>query len=105
MKAGFARANITPPIGTHMSGFGGRDKDHGCESIHDDLFVRALYVEHEGEPALMVGYDLLFFGRELADRIKGAIGRQVDLLPRQILLNTSHTHAGAPLVRHRSQDL
>ncbi|MCP4643546.1 MAG: hypothetical protein GY851_24070, partial [bacterium] len=31
MKAGFSRVNISPPIGTTMMGFGGRDMDHGCE--------------------------------------------------------------------------
>ncbi len=41
-----------------------------------------------------MGFDLLFFSREEADRYKGAIGRKIDLAPSQILLNTSHTHTG-----------
>ena len=94
MKAGFARANITPPIGTRMTGFGTRDRDHGCEAIHDDLYARALYLTHEGKETLIMGFDLLFFSRDEADRFKGAIGRKVDLAPSQILLNTSHTHTG-----------
>ncbi|MBN2311032.1 MAG: hypothetical protein JXR94_18800 [Candidatus Hydrogenedentes bacterium] len=94
MKAGFAREVITPPIGTTMMGFGGRDMAHGCDGVHDDVYVRALFVEHGGEPALIMGYDLCFLGREEADRFKGAIGRRLDLLPRQILLNTSHNHVG-----------
>ncbi|MBE9479533.1 MAG: hypothetical protein IMY80_06160, partial [Chloroflexi bacterium] len=94
MKAGFAKVRITPPIGTTMMGFGTRDRDHGCEGVHDDLFVRALYLTHAGEEALIMGFDLCFLGREDADRYKGAIGRRMDLAPRQILLNTSHTHVG-----------
>lgn len=94
MKAGFGRACITPPVGTRMSGFGGRDEEKGAEDIHDDLHVRALYAEHEGESVLIVGYDLLFFSRENADRMKAAIGRVLDFSPRQILLNSSHTHVG-----------
>lgn len=94
MKAGFARAEITPPVGTTMMGFGGRDNDHGCEGVHDDLFARALSVIHEGEEALIMTFDLCFLGREEADRLKGAIGRRIDLSPRRILLNTSHTHVG-----------
>ena len=104
MKAGFSRARITPPLGTTMAGFGGRDRDHGCESTHDDLFVRACYVEHEGEAALILAYDLLFFTRGEGDRFKGAIGRHLDLLPRQILLNTSHTHCGPALGSWSYQD-
>ena len=92
MKAGFARAEITPPVGTTMMGFGTRDMDHGCEGVHDDIYVRALFLEHGDQQALIMGFDLCFLGREEADRYKGAIGRVMDLLPSQILMNTSHNH-------------
>ena len=94
MKAGFARVSITPPIGTTMMGFGTRDMDHGCEGIHDEIYVRALFLDTGGESALILAYDLCFVGREEADRFKGAIGRVLDLHPRQILMNTSHSHVG-----------
>ena len=94
MKAGYARVNINPALGTAMSGFANRDRARGCEGIHDDLYVRALYLAHEGQSALILGFDLLFFSREEADRFKGAIGRRLDVAPSQILLNTSHTHTG-----------
>ena len=94
MKAGFARIRITPSLGTTMMGFTIRDREHGCTGVHDDLFVRALYLEHEGEEVLVMGFDLCFLGRKDANRYKGAIGRVLDLAPRCILLNTTHTHAG-----------
>ena len=94
MKAGFARININPPIGTRMTGFGSRDRERGCEGIHDDIYVRALYLEQEGREVLIMGFDLLFFSRDEADRYKGAIGRRMDIAPGRILLNTSHTHTG-----------
>ena len=34
MQAGFDKVNITPPLGTHMSGFGYRDKSKGCDRCH-----------------------------------------------------------------------
>lgn len=95
MKAGFARVKITPPVGTAMTGFGNRDYDPaGSRAIHDDLYARALYLTDGKERVLIMGFDLLFFSRDEADRFKGAIGRRLDLSPRQILLNTSHTHTG-----------
>ena len=94
MRAGFAKVRITPPVGTTMMGFGGRDMDHGCEGAHDDIYASALFLEHEGEELLLMGFDLCFLGREEADRYKGAMGRHLDLYPRQILLNTSHNHVG-----------
>lgn len=95
LKAGFAREKITPPLGTPMTGFGNRDWDPaGCKGVHDDLYVRALYLSQGEREVLIMGFDLLFFSRDEADRFKGAIGRRLDLAPRRILLNTSHTHTG-----------
>jgi len=94
MKAGFSKAVITPPIGTRMSGFGGRDRQKGCEAINDDLFVSVLYLREGGEEIVIAGFDLLFFAREYAGSIKSAIGRALNLPPRCILINTSHTHSG-----------
>jgi hypothetical protein len=95
LLAGFARVKITPPLGTPLSGFGDRDFDPaGARGVHDDLFVRALYLSQGNQVAIIMGFDLLFFSREEADRFKGAVGNKLGLTSRQILLNTSHTHTG-----------
>lgn len=94
MKVGFSKICITPPIGTMMMGFSRRDVEHTCERVHDDIHVRALYLSGKDEQALIMGFDLCFLGREECDRYKGAIGRTLGLSARQILLNTSHSHAG-----------
>ena len=94
MHAGFATRCITPPLGTTMLGFHWRDRAKGCEGVHDDLFVRALYLSHGDEGALILSFDLCFLSRETADRYKGALGRTLGLLPRQILMNYTHTHGG-----------
>ena len=94
MEAGFARVCVNPPHGTRMMGFGVRDQGPGCETIRDDIFIRALYLRHGGEEAVIATFDMCFIGREDADRFKGAIGRLLDLALRQILLNASHNHVG-----------
>ena len=94
MKAGFAKVNVNPPPGTRMMGFGARDRGPGSEAIRDDIFTRALYLSHAEEQAVILSFDMCFIGREDADRFKGVIGRQLDLTPRQILLNASHSHSG-----------
>lgn len=82
-----------------MTGFGGRDRDHGCEGVRDPLFVRALYLEHGDCRAFIMAFDICFFHRSDADRCKGAIGRHLDVSPQMILLNASHTHAGPAVGR------
>jgi hypothetical protein len=95
LRAGFAAVRITPPPGTRLSGFGDRDfGPAGAIGIHDDLFVRALYLSQDKSEVLIMGFDLLFFSRDEADRFKGAIGGRLGLPPSRILLNTSHTHTG-----------
>ena len=94
MKAGFSRIKLTPAIGTTMTGYIRRDREGGCEGVHDDLYVRALYLDDRDEEAIIMGFDLCFFSRDEVDRFKGAIGRRLDLSPQQILFNTSHTHTG-----------
>ena len=94
MFAGFSKQNITPPLGTHMLGWWARDKERGCEQILDPLFVRALYFRQDREEALLLTYDLCALTRIECDRFKGALGTVFDLRPRQILIATSHTHAG-----------
>lgn len=95
MYAGFGKVDITPPLGTRMLGWGGRDRAEGCRGVHDPLYMRSLYLEQDGERALILAYDLCFFSRAVADRYKGALGRVLDLTPKQILINFSHTHDGA----------
>ncbi len=94
MIAGFARIKINPPIGTRLDGWFDPEGKRLVEGINDDLHVRALYLEHDGERALIISHDLLFFARQHADSIKGAVGRITGLPPWRILMNASHTHAG-----------
>ena len=77
-----------------MMGFGDRDRGPGSESVRDDIFARALYLSHEGEQALVVTFDMCFIGREDSDRYKGVLGRRFGMMPKQIMLASSHSHVG-----------
>jgi hypothetical protein len=91
MKAGFATQNITPRAGVLMDGFG---KKTPALYVHDDLFLRVLYICQGDTVQAIVSYDLLFMERFRVDRIKGAIGNATGLCPSEILVNFTHTHAG-----------
>jgi hypothetical protein len=71
MRAGFGKACINPAVGASMSGFGDRNREQGCQGIHDDIHVRTLYLEHQGKEVLILGFDLLFLSRDEADRYQG----------------------------------
>ena len=82
-------------MGARMFGWGSRDDDPtGCTDVHDDLFVRALWLRDNGGDVLILEFDLLLFSRDVADRLRGAVGRRFGLTMDRIVLNTSHTHNG-----------
>ncbi|MCE9591705.1 MAG: hypothetical protein K8S99_14415 [Planctomycetes bacterium] len=94
MYAAFAKANITPPIGCRMVGYATRDAAGPAKTIHDDLFVSALWMDHGGEKALILAYDLCLFDRAAVAEFKARVQKELGLQPRQVLMNTSHTHSG-----------
>ena len=94
MQAGYARATINPGPGVRLYGFAGRDLEKPLTGIHDDIFVRACYLRQGVEQALILGFDLLFLGTDEVKRIRADLHRDLGLQPRQILLNTSHSHVG-----------
>ena len=93
MKAGFARADITPPLGTQMLGYGVAAV-RLSESNHDPLYLRVAYVSHDGHEALICSFDFCFIAREDADRWRGVISRELGVRADAVLLAYTHTHAG-----------
>lgn len=94
MRIGLGKAEITPPVGSRMCGFGFRD--HGSEGVHDDLEVRVFWIEDEGRAACIVTADVLGFDDAITARFRGAISERFGIKPEAIFLSASHTHSGPP---------
>jgi len=94
MQAGFSRVPITPPAGTPMIGFARRDRAGGCTGVHDPLYASLVYLSHAGAEVLIGSFDLCFLARDDTERLKTAIGRAVGLQAHEVLLASTHTHAG-----------
>ena len=62
MKVGYAQIIITPALDkpVYLAGFG---QNRRAESIHDDLYARALALQDEATTLVMVGLDLIGFFR------------------------------------------
>lgn len=96
LKAGYVIADITPPIGVTMAGYGARD--HGSESVETPLSCCALVVE-DGEQAVgMVFCDLIAVSRELVAQVRSLVAEAGEIAPDNVMLCGSHTHWG-PEVR------
>ncbi|MCK4376067.1 MAG: hypothetical protein KAX19_12085 [Candidatus Brocadiae bacterium] len=95
LKVGHGRECITPPLGIRMVGYAARTD--GAAEVHDDLFVNAVVLEGGDQKVAILAYDICLFRTEMAGMGKSLIEEATGLRPEQVLLNTSHTHAGPAL--------
>ncbi len=92
MKFAQARELITPHIRTKMSGYAARTEDF--KGIHDDLYVKAAYMENEGNKLLIITYDLVHYLYDLNERVMKYASEKYDIPFNNIIISYSHTHAG-----------
>ncbi|MFZ0518071.1 MAG: neutral/alkaline non-lysosomal ceramidase N-terminal domain-containing protein [Acidobacteriaceae bacterium] len=91
MKAGVAKVDITPPVGTKMWGYFDRLK--GAEGTIDPLYARVLVLEAQGKRLAYVDLDLgRTFGPGSLDQLRSTAKRDsgIDYL----IVQAIHTHAG-----------
>jgi hypothetical protein len=93
LRAGYAAADISPPVGTDLTGFIAREGP--CEGVLDPLEARALVVEDgEGRRVALVTCDLIGLGRHLVGRVRARAALASGVPEEAQLYNCSHTHAG-----------
>src|SRR5438552_148909 len=98
-KVGLAEVKVTPEMPVVMSGYGGRTKPF--EKVAADLHVKAMVLEDsDGQRGVIVTSDLLGFPADVAEAICARVGKNTGLKREQILLNSSHTHAGPAISLH-----
>lgn len=91
MEAGVARRDITPPLGTWMSGYAGRGV---AESVLDPLELTALAWHDRGTLAVILTFDLLGVDDAFWRELTAAVASDVGTSPEAVLLGCSHTHGG-----------
>ncbi|MBM4048557.1 MAG: hypothetical protein FJ279_25935, partial [Planctomycetes bacterium] len=95
LTIGFARADITPPLGTPMIGYFYNGKTpRTAQSVHDPLYASAMVVRSGGTGAALVGVDTLSIKRRTATAAREAVARALGILIENIMVSASHTHSG-----------
>jgi neutral ceramidase len=100
MKAGASQVCITPSIGLDLGGY--VERQQPSTGVHDDLYVRGLFLEEQDEKLLWLHCDLIGLSNEfvksLKDNFRGAYG----LSARQVIISATHTHSGPATIYLRS---
>lgn len=92
-QAGLARLSITPEQSLWMGGYAARDRP--SEGVLQELYTRALALEDpSGYRTVLVSTDLLGIPASLCQAVAAKVEEKFGLSREQLLLASSHTHAG-----------
>lgn len=88
--AGFAREDITPPIGTALYGY--KPENYSTE-VHDPLAVSAVCFEQDGTKVLLVDFDLCQIINPLTHELREKLSSETGVEYANIIIHATHTHS------------
>ncbi len=94
LKVGFARLDITPPLGVDVVGY---FKERIADGILDNLYVNAIAIEKGKERIMIMCVDSLYVKTPFANKTIKLISERTGLNEDAIFINATHTHTGPML--------
>lgn len=91
LRAGAAKADITPPLGEKIIG---SFRPYPAERIHDRMHARCLVLDDGKTRIAFVICDNLGIVREVYDEARELIAKETDFPVKNILMAATHTHSG-----------
>src|SRR5262245_4440975 len=102
-RVGFARADITPPVGIYHRLWGAALHERST-GVHRPLLATAMWLEPagSGDAQLIIGLDQCLLDAGDIAAIRSRVVQAVQLCPGQVHVACSHTHASGWMSRSRS---
>lgn len=92
MRAGIAKARITPPVGVDLTGYVGRLGP--STKVHDDLFATALVLDDGATRIGIVSVDIIGTDLDQDAALRQSISKATGIAPDNLMIAASHTHSG-----------
>lgn len=92
--AGAAKVLITPALGTRING---DFISHYATTIHDDLYCKTLILRRDPQVVLFIIVDTCTMSKEFIDEVKDLVATGMEISREDILMSSTHTHAGGSL--------
>ena len=92
LYAGVGRTTLTPPLGTPLIGYGGRER--GADAIRDDIYATTLVLSDGETTVALVTCDLCALPIRQVRYVQRVIEERTGIPPTHVMINTSHTHSG-----------
>jgi hypothetical protein len=96
--AGFATADITPPLNLEIAGFG-PFMERKATAIHDPLMAHAMVLVVGGKRFAIVGCDVLAVSREFTQSVRREVEAGTGIPGPHIMVSATHTHSGPAIPR------
>jgi hypothetical protein len=101
VEFGFGKVCITPAVGTRLIGQPEQLESNGK---YTDLYARSLYLKSYDNDVIITSCDLLFFPKSVADFIREEIFKRTGVKVENIVIHTTHTHAGPSVTTFLGED-
>ena len=95
-KAGFARVDVTPPLGSFMPGY---YQDRRAKSVLDPLEINMVAFADGSSTAFVAQVDTEGISEDIANLMRAAVEKATGVPREAILFHASHTHDGGYLAR------
>ena len=92
LHAGVGRTTLTPPLGTPLIGYGGRER--GADAIRDDIYATSLVLSDGETTVALVTCDLCALPMRQVRYVQRLIEERTGIPPAHVMINTSHAHSG-----------
>ena len=93
-KAGAAKEDTTPVIGTLLYGYNPHQES---KSVHDPLSVTALALSQNGNTVLMLTAEIGDLNTALCDELSDSISKDTGIPKKHIIISSTHTHSAPNL--------
>lgn len=90
-KAGAAQTDITPVLGTLING---DFVNHYAQHIHARMYAKALVMATESCTIVLVVVDICAMQKDFLDEVKQMIFTTTGIEPFNVMISSTHTHAG-----------
>lgn len=91
LKAGFARIDVTPPLGTTLAGY---YETRYADGILDPLLATAVAFDNGENRIVVMSIDIIGFNQKLMNRVRTAVAEAVSTDPKAVFVACTHTHLG-----------
>jgi neutral ceramidase len=92
VSAGVAQIDITPPVGSAMTGYIARAGN--ATGVHDLLSAKALVLDNGAQQAAIITCDVLGLHKHFVDTVRAEIEASTGIPGANVMITCSHTHAG-----------